>query len=254
MKVLFHVLLVFAVGGQIGADKSQDDLVGPFLEFLSFFSDHLNTTDYEFLFKEDHKDLLSPGRRKLMASCGIGTDETPCCITCEAMSLCSVLEGVDIEERYVPGDFQSKMSCSNFETRIARLDLWGAKKTEKPFREGAYCTEMVLDYTCRWWANMHGNRCDLASGPQVLTPCRSYCSTVATECAHTLDYLDLCSNIPCATADECHTGPDADLAASPCYIYELDSPLDDPAARPRAPLGPAGLAALLAAGVALAVW
>mmetsp|Transcript_24789 Transcript_24789/g.32389 ORF Transcript_24789/g.32389 Transcript_24789/m.32389 type:complete len:255 (+) Transcript_24789:168-932(+) len=223
-------VVIFCVFVSVCHSTKKRELFDPYEAFfeifgVSNFSSDSNSPNFR------NEKVHSASSRKLLGakSCGIDVDE-PCCITCAAMEYCSILTDVTIEEKYVPGDFSSLMSCTNFDDRLARLDIWGPSKSEKTFRDTDTCRDMVLDYTCRFWANMHGNRCDPDTGPQILTPCRSYCSTLATTCAHTLDYLDLCEKIACDTTGEtCYIGPDS--TEGPCFIYELNSYVDDKAVR-----------------------
>jgi len=133
-------------------------------------------------------------------ACGIDDDQPPCCNqTCSDLKYCTALNGRRIEDKYFPTLPFIQGTCLNLDERAARLEVWGDYHTSKPFRDTAECRQMVLDYTCLWWATMYHDRCfNSTSAPRK--PCRSFCVELAFTCANDpFDWVNLCHNIECPT-------------------------------------------------------
>jgi hypothetical protein len=145
----------------------------------------------------------------MQETCGPAADQEPCCIECFDLRLCSVLNTYQIET--------STGGCSELESRVERLDIFGPSRT---FRDTAECRDLVYDYVCHWWGSdnpMYTNRC--GSRGQV-PPCRSFCVQVAELCANNEDYVHLCEPIDCPpTADTCKPGPYEQPQSEKCLFY-----------------------------------
>ena len=88
-------------------------------------------------------------------ACGVDDDMPPCCNqTCYGLTHCTALNGRRIEDKYYPTLPFVQGSCDNLDDRASRLDIWGDYHSNKPFRDTKECRQLVLDYTCLWWATM----------------------------------------------------------------------------------------------------
>lgn len=165
----------------------------------------------------------------------------PCCQRCnDDLTFCAqVLEGLVVEDNYHFNERSGDGVCYDIDRRAGSLDVFGPTKS---FRDTPECRQLVQHYTCLWWASTNDayrNNCDEAFATEVAKPpCRSFCSQIATQCANTLDYMDLCIHIACPPTDtECTPGPGLDsLNLNPndeCYTWHYSTPTD--AAAPATP-------------------
>eukprot|EP00611_Tribonema_gayanum_P021259 TRINITY_DN4046_c1_g1_i1.p3 TRINITY_DN4046_c1_g1~~TRINITY_DN4046_c1_g1_i1.p3 ORF type:complete len:271 (-),score=72.61 TRINITY_DN4046_c1_g1_i1:1303-2115(-) len=185
--------------------------------------------------------------RQLQTGCGVAPNPVPCCVFCLGLNQCRVLNSYAVEEKYYPGGSGTVGSCTNFDDRVSRLDVFGPEKT---FRDTPDCRKWVYAYTCLWWGtdNAHfDNRCgSFANRP----PCRSFCVQVAEVCANDPGWKALCADIACPPiADDCVPGPFVKHPVEPdaCFLYEYNSPLQGDAATARG----GGAAALAATALLL---
>lgn len=143
-------------------------------------------------------------------NCGIADDLCPCCIQCESLEFCDIVNFYVMEDKYYPTEGGITGSCDMLDDRVQRLDIFGPAALGYTFRDTAQCRSLVLDYICLWWASEndhYDNRCNY--GEDIDRPCRSYCVQVGMVCANSLDWLDTCHYIDCASNEAgCTTGPD----------------------------------------------
>ena len=169
-------------------------------------------------------------RRLQDVDCGLkieGTpgESTPCCIRCQYLDKCKVLNGGVVEDKYYPTENLILGSCMNFEEQAHNLDIFGRERT---FRDTPQCRELVYDYICVTWASSslrYDNRCfdrtDYeADAYKILRPCRSFCTMVSIACANDYNWGTLCDKIKCPpTAESCKpsggTNQDPGLIESP---------------------------------------
>lgn len=155
--------------------------------------------------------------------CGADDDSCPCCIACNDLTYCTVLQGMQIEDKYYPDQRLIKGSCVNLDDRVERLQdsIFGQDKT---FRDTDACRDLVNDYICLWWGSentQYDNRC--ANYGEVM-PCRSFCVQVGMMCANNPDWLDLCYNIECPPEawTDCYPGP-VGVTDFECIVYQYES-------------------------------
>ena len=152
------------------------------------------------------------GRRLEEADCGLKIEgtvgyESPCCIRCQSLDKCKVLNGGVVEDKYYPSENLILGSCLNFEAQAGNLDIFGIERT---FRDTPQCKELVYDYICSWWASsslLYDNRCFTlteydADAYKILRPCRSFCTMVSVACANRASWGNLCDKIKCPPTGE----------------------------------------------------
>lgn len=154
-----------------------------------------------------------------------------CCQRCrDDLEYCGgVLQGKVVEDTYYFAERQDDGVCYDIDKRAGALDVFGPSKT---FRDTPECRRLVQHYSCLWWASSseaYANRCDEESPDTPVHPCRSYCTQIATQCANSLEYMDLCLSIRCPpTDDTCEPGPE-DTSPLSCRIWKYTSAQTDDA-------------------------
>ncbi len=177
------------------------------------------------------------------------TEEVPCVI-CRDMAYCSALNGLQIEEVYLPNNLNDLGTC-----RV--LDELGNKvKNEvfgngRSFRDTTQCNDIVMQYLCLFYGSnndMYRNHCiyqeDVSDSNPVnhkvapRPPCRSFCVQVAEVCANDPKFMQLCNNIECPPMeDSCTPDPSIEgqvLAANiGCDMPYDINPYFKPSSAPR---------------------
>jgi len=173
---------------------------------------------------------MFPGGRGLLEGAGLGrglvTTHPPSatskvvCVTCSGMQFCPALNGLRIEEVYLPNNLEEKGTCVVLDELGARMfsAVFGPGRT---FRDTAQCKDIVMQYLCLFYGrnnNMYQNWCqfreDVSSANpaehQVAPryPCRAFCVQVAKFCANDPLFIQLCESIACPpTEDDCTPNP-----------------------------------------------
>ena len=133
---------------------------------------------------------------------------------CRDMAYCSALNGLQIEEVYLPNNLNDLGTC-----RV--LDELGNKvKNEvfgngRSFRDTTQCNDIVMQYLCLFYGSnndMYRNHCiyqeDVSDSNPVnhkvapRPPCRSFCVQVAEVCANDPKFMQLCNNIECLPMED----------------------------------------------------
>ncbi|KAJ1445663.1 hypothetical protein M885DRAFT_549221 [Pelagophyceae sp. CCMP2097] len=216
----------------------------------------LNTTMFDprehdpraFEAARDGEDAVE--RRRLEENSCANADGICCSLCKQGLPFCSILAGYLVEDTYYPSEPAITGSCDNIAQRAGELDVFGDTKT---FRDTVECRKMVQDYTCLWWAStssQYRNRCD-DRGKVRVRPCRTYCTQIAIQCANSLEYMELCTNILCPPIEElCTPGP-SEAGNSACNIYRYQTPQADGALRRAAAARRAAATVLLSAAATL---
>lgn len=166
-----------------------------------------------------------PRRRRLEEN---HCPEGLCCQRCrDDLEFCGgVLQGKVVEDTYYFAERQDDGVCYDIDRRAGALDVFGQSKT---FRDTPECRRLVHHYSCLWWASSsdaYVNRCDEESPDTPVHPCRSFCTQIATQCANSLEYMDLCLSIACPpTDDTCEPGPE-DMSPLGCRIWRYTTETD----------------------------
>lgn len=179
--------------------------------------------------REHDPRIHFPRRRRLIPElneCASGL----CCQRCRNdLEYCAgVLAGKLVEDTYYFAERQDDGVCYDIDKRVGNLDVFGPTKS---FRDTSQCRELVRHYTCLWWASTnsaHTNNCDQQHDEVPVRPCRSFCTQIATQCANSLEYMDLCVHIECPPWDDtCQPGPELiGSSGEECNTWRYVSPVD----------------------------
>jgi hypothetical protein len=151
---------------------------------------------------------------------------TPVCVLCSNLQYCKALNGLLIQEVYLPGNPDQLGTCRVYEDLGERIynEIFGIGKT---FRDSDQCKLIVMQYLCLMWGSdnlMYKSEChsccEDVSDPNPnnrrvapLYPCRSFCTQISQVCAYDKNYIQLCERIPCGESnDYCTPDPSLDNA------------------------------------------
>ncbi len=203
----------------------------------------LNPADYDQEKVEELNNLLFPNissiiQQTITSKEGAGSLEstledvnrnlasTPVCVLCSNLKYCRALNGLLIQEVYLPGNPDKLGTCTVYEDLGERMysEIFGIGKT---FRDSDQCRLIVMQYLCLMWGSdnlMYKSEChsccEDVSDPNPnnrrvapLFPCRSFCIQMAEVCAYDKNYIQLCERIPCGESnDDCTPDPSLDNA------------------------------------------
>jgi hypothetical protein len=173
------------------------------------------------------------------------------CIVCRDMEYCSALNGLLIEEIYLPDNPEDMGTCRVIDElgRQVSIEVFGNGRS---FRDTPQCRDIVMQYLCLFYGSdnkMYTNNCinqeDVSDSNPVnhkvapRPPCRSFCVQVAEVCANDPKFMQLCSSIDCPPMeDSCTPDPMIEgqvLAANiGCDMPYSINPYFKPSSAPRA--------------------
>lgn len=173
------------------------------------------------------------------------------CIVCRDMEYCSALNGLLIEEIYLPDNPEDMGTCRVIDElgRQVSIEVFGNGRS---FRDTPQCRDIVMQYLCLFYGSdnlMYTNNCinqeDVSDSNPVnhkvapRPPCRSFCVQVAEVCANDPKFMQLCGSIECPPMeDSCTPDPMIEgqvLAANiGCDMPYNINPYFKPSSAPRA--------------------
>ena len=221
-------------------------------EFVEAMNEILfpNRSDSMFPFKR-RRAMHDPSElsdRKLQTDDAY-TEEVPCVI-CRDMEYCDALNGLQIEEVYLPNNLNDLGTCRVLDElgNKVRNEVFGNGRS---FRDTTQCNDIVMQYLCLFYGSdndMYRNHCiyqeDVSDSNPVnhkvapRPPCRSFCVQVAEVCANDPKFMQLCNNIACPPMeDSCTPDPSIEgqvLAANiGCDMPYDINPYFKPSSAPR---------------------
>lgn len=192
------------------------------------------------------------------------------CIVCRDMEYCSALNGLLIEEIYLPDNLEDMGTCRVIDElgRQVSIEVFGNGRS---FRDTPQCRDIVMQYLCLFYGSdndMYTNNCinqeDVSDSNPVnhkvapRPPCRSFCVQVAEVCANDPKFMQLCNGIKCPPKeDSCTPDPMIEgqvLAANiGCDMPYSVNPYFKPSSAPRATHGSNALMLSITLSLALTI-
>lgn len=166
--------------------------------------------------------IAYPGKDAKRELYGTYTTTVPCVI-CSNMQYCDALNGLQVQEVYLPDNLNELGTCVVLDKLGENVynEVFGNSKT---FRDTPQCRDIVMQYLCLFYGSendMYTNFCvyqeDVTDSNPVnhriapRPPCRSFCVQVAEVCANDPLFIQICNNIACPPMeDECTPDPKID--------------------------------------------